>query len=376
MNTPHTEDAHENSSRTKLVVAGVAAVVAIALLIGIVVSVGGDDEPAADATGEPEAAGDGAPDPDLPEQPAQSDDNEDLQDSGASVDEPPQVFDLDDDDEDLDVLVGDPEVPGEPDNGEGETVVDDWVGLGQLCVDIRHQPVDDQNSASGIWVRGEVYGLDGGWIWVEGPTINNGDPVQIPVEGSQFEGGLGINSYGQHEIESFRLVGADNEEVLSDATDLLDAAFDGVIPVDADEGSAFDTDCFDFDQPSAESDEPDLRETVDEFLDGFINAHQERDADRLLDSLHPRIPEYFGAENCDGYVRETAGSVVGADIIDIGEPRPYELETPNGPLRFDAAIPVTVEFEVFDGTTLTNEANFPVEGSDVFWLTTCGPTAP
>ena len=121
------------------------------------------------------------------------------------------------------------------------------AGLRRLCLDTRHSPVDGQDSASGIWVEGEVYGLPPGtWIWVEAPTINNGDPVGIPVAGDSFEGGLGINAYGEHPIESFG-IGDENGIGPVDVADAVNDLLPGVPTVGPDEGPLFDEECFDVD---------------------------------------------------------------------------------------------------------------------------------
>ncbi len=66
--------------------------------------------------------------------------------------------------------------------GPGEFDGPPEAGLSRFCADVRHTEVAEQSSPSGIWVRGSVFGLSGGWVWVEGPTINGGAPVRLPVD--------------------------------------------------------------------------------------------------------------------------------------------------------------------------------------------------
>ena len=115
------------------------------------------------------------------------------------------------------------------------------VGLSSLCITVVH---DETNS--GIWVRGGVSGLEEGWIWVEAPTVNGGEPVQDPVEAGVFEGPLPIVQYGDHEVTRFELVPGGPDPM---PVDLMPVLLDGpgaVFPVDADEGPVFDSECFDF----------------------------------------------------------------------------------------------------------------------------------
>ncbi|MDW3214830.1 MAG: hypothetical protein R8G01_12575 [Ilumatobacteraceae bacterium] len=258
-------------------------------------------------------------------------------------------------------------------------------GLRQVCVDVRHAEVAEQNAASGIWVRGEVYGLDGGWIWVEGPTINGGEPVQVPVEDGAFETPLGINSYGEHELTRFDLQGADS----SDPIDLLPTLDEGpgvVFPVDSDEGPVFDDECFDFDsqvdaddtadaadeQADAADERANAEAEVEDFLIGFVDDHTTGNVDDLLATLHPSVPLAFGESVCSEYVARTAGSITGAETLSVGVPGPLDLDTPNGAITFPEAIPFTVEFTLTDGSTVTNDANLALHDGSAHWLTRCG----
>ena len=289
------------------------------------------------------------------------------------------------DEPDEETLIGDPveetidQATDESDeNNDPDTAVDEpeQLGLGSICADVRHQPVDDQKSKSGIWVRGEVYGLDGGWIWVEGPTINGGEPVRIPVEGGAFEGPLGISSYGDHEIVGFELQGDDS----SVPTDLLPTLAEGpgtVFPVGPEEGSVFDSECFEFAPPTAVPvlpiDEQAAAEAeVDEFLIRFVDDHTTGNVDDLLATLHPAVPLAFGESICSDYVARTVGSIVGAETVSVGLPVELDLDTPNGVVTFPEAIPFTVEFTLTDGSTVTNEANLALHDGEAHWLTRCG----
>ncbi len=291
------------------------------------------------------------------------------------------------------ILVGDPVDETTDDETTDDSTTDEAgevagevagpPGLRRICADVRHTEVPEQNAASGIWVRGEVYGLDGGWIWVEGPTINNGDPLQVPIEHGAFEAPFGINSYGDHEITRFDL-GSDDMEDPIDLLSTLDQGPGAVFPVDSDEGPVFDDECFDFD-PQVETDDAtdDATEVaidpqaaaeaaVDEFLIGFVDDHTTGDVDRLLATLHPAVPLAFGESVCSEYVSRTAGSIAGADTVSVGLPVVLDLDTPNGVITFPEAIPFTVEFTLIDGSTVTNDANLALHDGTAHWLTRCG----
>lgn len=290
---------------------------------------------------------------------------------------------------DEDILIGDP---------LGDDVVVEPVGLGRLCANTKHEPVVEQRAASGIWVRGEVYGLDGGWIWVEGETINNGDPLQIPIVDGRFEGPLGINSYGDHTIDRLELQGSGADDVPVDVLPTLLNGPGATFPVGPDDGSIFDDECFDFDPPAAAppadveaatdaatdpTTDPTPEEAFDQvmqsattrvdlFLDGFVADHVSMNTEGLLDTLHPAVPLAFGDDRCTTYVAETAGSIVGATVIDIESPRSIDMETPTGTITFPEAIPFTVEFELMNGATVVNEATLAQHDGESRWLTRCG----
>jgi hypothetical protein len=286
------------------------------------------------------------------------------------------------DDED-DVLIGDDDVLI-----GGDDEVAEAPGLRQLCVNVAHQPVSEQEAASGIWVRGEVYGLDKGWIWVEGPTINNGEPLQIPVDNGAFDAPLGINQYGTHELDRIELQG---DGPAATPTDLLPTLLDGpgaVFEVDGDEGPVFESECFDFDAPAPitrdapfdpeEQEEQQAQDLIDteaevaEFFTGFVNDHLEGDSDHLLATLHPAVPLAFGEAACTEYVKRTTGSIVGAEVLSVGIVSEIELTTPNGPISFPEAIPFSVEFTLADDTTVVNDGNLASHDGETNWLTRCG----
>lgn len=118
------------------------------------------------------------------------------------------------------------------------------------------------------------------------------------------------------------------------------------------------------------------RSTVAEFLDGFVDAHARGDVERLNETLHPSIRLAFGAETCLSYIEETVGSITAAMLVDVGTPKPLEMDTPHGPIGFEQAIPFTVDFITADGATVTNPANLPLHEGEVHWLTTCGVPLP
>ena len=300
--------------------------------------------------------------------------------------------------DDIPVVGSDDEVQvGGPEGGDlFERCVPAPPGLGHLCVNTLHQPVTGQNSESGIWVRGEVYGLAGGWIWVEGPTINNGDPLQITVENGLFDAPLGINQYGDHPIKRFELQSGDPGIPSVDLLPILEQGPGTVFPVDADEGPIFDDECFDFDPPVVDevtgevSDEapaptPDQSDEqqaaqalgeaqvrVDTFLEAFVDDHVTGDAQALLATLHPSVPLAFGEQACTEYVIGTTGSITGATALTVGPPTSIELDTPNGPITFPDAVPFTVEFTLGDGSAVVNDAHLAQHDGESRWLTTCG----
>ncbi|MEO1059816.1 MAG: Ig-like domain-containing protein [Actinomycetota bacterium] len=289
-----------------------------------------------------------------------------------------------------DVLIG-----GDGLFGGGDDVLGDPVpeapGLRQLCFDVVHQPVAEQGAASGIWVRGEVYGLEGGWIWVQGPTLNGGEPIEVPVVDGRFDGPLGINSYGDHPVERFELL---PEGDGAEPIDLLPTLNDGpgnVVPVTGAEGPAFEQGCFDFDAPVLETPAAELpaadapapapvpvapvldgRQTVEAFLDGFIADHATQDVDGLLDTLHPAIPLAFGETECVDYVTRTTGSLAAAEVGSVGALTDVDLDSPAGPITIPDVLPFEVEFTLTDGSTMSSEANLALLDGEPHWLTRCG----
>ncbi|MEM9606230.1 MAG: Ig-like domain-containing protein [Actinomycetota bacterium] len=283
-------------------------------------------------------------------------------------------------------------------------------GLNQLCFNVSHQPVAEQNSPSGIWVRGEVYGLTGGWVWVEGPSLNGGEPVQIPVVDGRFEGPLGINSYGEHTFDRFELGGDDTDPV--DLLGTIDGGPGTTVTVTGAEGAAFDDECFEFEptrtapltddgaadeseQESAEAaadteapvlDEPTTGEalvdppaeivtedaSLDAFLDWYVEQHIVRDQEALLERLHPAIPMAFGDGECAEYVAETTGAFTGVDIWSIGEPRDIDVDTPAGMITIEDVTIVEVEFALMDGSSMESEATVAQLDGAYYWLTRCG----
>lgn len=116
------------------------------------------------------------------------------------------------------------------------------------------------------------------------------------------------------------------------------------------------------------------RATVQAFLDGFVAAHQRGDVKELFATLHPSIKLAFGEDTCMSYIEDTVGSVTAAQLIDVGRPRPHEMNSPHGPMSFEEVIPFTVDFLTADGAVVTNSANLPLHDDVVHWLTTCGVT--
>lgn len=279
---------------------------------------------------------------------------------------------------------------GDEDADDADEVADEAgpPGLRQVCINARHEAVAEQKAQSGIWVHGSVYGLDEGWIFVEGPSINGGDPIQVAVEGGAFETPLGINNYGDHEVTRFdvEIIGSDQP------VNLLPTLAEGpgtVFPVGPAEGPIFDTECFDFappidtpvlppiDDADADADDAadqqaDAETAVTDFLIGFVEDHTTGNVDDLLDTLHPSVPLAFGESVCSEYVARTAGSILGAETLSVGTPTSLDLDTPSGIITFPEAIPFTVEFTLTDGSTVTNDANLALHEGSAHWLTRCG----
>lgn len=322
------------------------------------------------------------------------------------------VVEVDESDESLigepgrDVLVGsgaNDDLLGEPvdeDEANDEATTDEpvdevaldeviAVGLRQVCINTQHQEVVDQNSASGIWVKGNVDGVDDGWIFVEGPTINNGNPVQIPVSNGVFDAPLGINSYGDHAVELFEVQSTDPSTTPTDLIPTLNMGPGTIFPVDSNEGPLFDTECFDFDPPAATDVEQETapEPTADEqaaqalteaqaevemFLNGFVEDHTTTDTAGLLDTLHPAIPLAFGEDTCSEYVERTAGSITGVTVLSVELPQSIDMDTTNGPITFTDTTPFVAEFSLIDGTTMRSDANLAQHDGESHWLTRCG----
>jgi hypothetical protein len=274
-----------------------------------------------------------------------------------------------------------------------EVTLDEVVltAMTKICVNAQHQPVAVPDSNSAMQVRGNVTGVDKGVIVVQGPTINNGDPVQITVENGQFDGPLGINQYGDHPIERFELQSSDPAVAPTDLISTLNMGPGTIFPVDSSEGALFETECFDFDAPATEATDAQPtaapEQTADEqatqalteahvevqaFLNGFVEDHTTGDAAGLIKTLHPAISLAFGADICSEYVTRTTGSITGATVLAVDLPQSINMDTPNGPITFTDAIPFTVEFSLVDGTTLVNDANLAQHDGVSHWLTRCG----
>ena len=338
-----------------------------ALVFGVysITSTGGDDDRSDDppsAAASP-GSGDVADDPPSDDEPDAGDVRVD--DADGALAEP---------DEGAENPNGDPSTDPADLNDAGPTP--DPVGLSNLCVNVVHG-----DASSGIWVRGEVYGLESGWIYVEAETVNGGEPVEVPVESGTFDSPLPILRYGDHEVTRFELV-ADGPEGIP--VDLMPALLDGpgaVFPVDADEGPVFESECFDI-EPVAPNEgasaTPGASEAalVDAFLDDFVEDHRTGDVAGLLATLHPAIPLSFGDDVCTDYVNRTTGSIADATVVEVGQIGPLELATANGPIGFPEAIPFTVEFTLTDGSSTINEAHLPLDDGTVHWLTTCGVDVP
>lgn len=303
--------------------------------------------------------------------------NDELDDAGSDQDDNQATPDEDDD-----VLIDD----------QNDEVASVQPGLGQFCVNVVHQAVAEQDALSGIWVRGQVYGLDSGWIFVEGPTINNGAPLQIEIEDSRFDTPLGINQFGDHQLDQFELQSNDPTIAPVDLLPTLNEGPGAIFPVDSNEGPVFDNECFDFDAPEvgdpngsqpadvpqptdeeqAEQTLADATAEVDTFLAGFVANHVAGNSSGLLDTLHPAIPLAFGDDTCTEYVTRTTGSITGANVLTVDQPTTIEMDTPNGAISFPEAIPFTVEFTLGDGTTVVNDANLADFEGESQWLTRCG----
>ncbi len=279
-------------------------------------------------------------------------------------------------------------------------------GVQQMCFDVQHQPVGEQNAASGIWVSGTVYGMpEGTWIWVQGSSVNDGDPIEIPIVDDVFEGPLGINAYGDHEIAAFELRdGLGN--TLVDVLPQLDSGPGSTVTVGPDEGAPFSEPCFDLEpvfvdgaghqtldptggsiepvvpvepsEPTEGADETATAEPLDPaglaqgYFHVFAELHVRGDSDALIAGMYPRMRDAFGSETCDEYIRSTTGSITTATVTRVGDVGPLTINAPGGPLEIERALPVGVDFVLTDGRVVPNDANLVIDGGEIFWLTQCG----
>ncbi|MGI9643955.1 MAG: hypothetical protein ACR2O6_01435, partial [Ilumatobacteraceae bacterium] len=239
----------------------------------------------------------------------------------------------DDNDDTLLGAPGDDVIDGDDNPADDDPLLGNSpTGLKRLCAEIEHSspPGMEDTALSGVWVRGEVYGLaPGTWIWIEGPTLNGGEPTQIPVVDGFFEAPLGINSFGDHSIDRFELQFDDQPPV-----DLRPAVFDAIggeaFPVGPDEGPVFGDECFDFEpldlppfgvevvEPETAG-EPDPINPLDldTFFKLFATAHVDRDVEALWGSLHPVVPQAFGESTCRMYVDDTLGSIQSVEVVEV-----------------------------------------------------------
>lgn len=363
----------------------IATATAIALLVGGVtygVTRSSDDAPADNAEAvasdaeQPTTGADSSTDETPDPAPAAADDDQAAGDTPATDSSDPT----------------DGDTPAEP----SDDVIDDFGippvperASGSICPGVQHQPIVDQGSASGIWVDGSIYGFpEGTYIWVEAPTINNGDPVSVPIVDDTFQAPLGINSYGDHPLDTFEIRDASGATLV----DLVPAfPGDAVFTVGPDEGPLLDEPCFDVDLPvesasaaagsAAEQaddmigddpDHPTVPEQVEAFFDRFVDHHADRNAEALIFTMYGPMRDAHAPGVCDEYIRSTAGSIASADVQSVGELQPLSIDTPSGQLDIDQTVPVTVEFETFSGDTFVNDANLVIDGDQVSWLTRCG----
>jgi len=372
----------------------IATATAIALLVGVVTygvtrsggeSSGhtGAEAVASDAeqpAGSADSSADGTPDP----APAADTD-------GAAASEAPATDSADRDTP----AETESDAPADSVTEPSEDVIDD-LGVpplperasGSICPSVQHQPVD-QRSASGIWLDGEVAGFPGGhYIWVEAPTINNGDPVSVPIVDDSFQAQLGINSYGDHPLDTLEIRDRDDRTLV----DLVPAfPGDALLTVGPDEGPLLDEPCFDFDLPvesaaaaggsvaeqaggviGDDPDDPLVPERVKAFFDRFAEQHADRNAEALIFTMYGPMRDAFGPGVCDEYIRSTTGSIAYADVQSVGEIQPLSIDTPQGRLDLDQTVPVAVEFETLTGDIFVNDVNLVIDGDRIYWLTRCG----
>ncbi|MEO1055862.1 MAG: hypothetical protein AAFY28_03015, partial [Actinomycetota bacterium] len=174
---------------------------------------------------------------------------------------------------------GDDLIIDDPDHPEDLDPVLIEEPAGRVCLNTVHLPADGQQSLSRVEPSGEILGApDGSIVVVEGPTFNQGQPIEIPIIDDAFAGQLGINQQGHHPFDRFEVVFPDG----TPPVDLIEATSGGGFTLDdpgplvgPGEGPLFDNECVDLHSYRyAESlSDAELRTEVSQLLSQFVDNH-------------------------------------------------------------------------------------------------------
>lgn len=189
------------------------------------------------------------------------------------------------------------------------------------------------------------------------PGANDGEPVVIDV--STDTSVFGISSYGDYKIGKVELAGND-----------VTSAF-AALPVITVEDEPTTVWCNTI-ETTQRTEMASTADNVTAFVASFSAAHGSGDVDALLAGLHPTAREAFGAEACDNHVRNTAGLISDIEIVNLGDPAPYELATPTAEIVFDSAVRVDANWT--EGGQRVEGITFHVvaETDSIHYLSTCG----
>ncbi|MDH3752681.1 MAG: hypothetical protein OEU32_02315 [Acidimicrobiia bacterium] len=112
---------------------------------------------------------------------------------------------------------------------------------------------------------------------------------------------------------------------------------------------------------------------ITRFVEAFSTAQDSLDVDTLLETLHPAIPEAYGAKVCENYIATTVGSIADVTVLEVGPVESHSMPTAAGSIDFETTYPVDGEWTIVS-TGERTPVSFhivPVAGG-YSWLTTCG----